>query len=449
MEPRTVTRRTLSALLALAVALAPFPSMAAGVGTLMPDARRTFVDNNGAVCPGCLLFFYLAGTTTKQIAYSDSAVSVALSNPTTLDSSGRVAAGGPFLVAGQSYKFVLAPSTDTDPPGSPIWTQDNISAVPPASTASDNDVTGTAGENLAVGDAAYLSDGSGGQTAGRWYKANATNTYSSTLANTLGFATAAITTGSSGAIRIGGRITGLAGLVAGTLYYVATSAGTLTSTPPTNARPLAVADSATTAVVTAWVQNLDATATVRGYVNLSAQAFAGVKTFNSAPVFGGAATYNPGSDATADATISGMLLGSVDTTQHNNSGTGETTLSSYSLPANVLSVNGKTVRVTFWGTFAANGHTKTLKVKFGATSYTLVSSGVNGGGWEASMTITRTGATAQKGVAKGVAAANRAQTVVSSPTETLSGAITILTTGQSGTGSNDVTQEGFFVEVLG
>src|SRR6266849_6201934 len=40
MEPRTVTRRTLSALLALAVALAPFPSMAAGVGTLMPDARR-------------------------------------------------------------------------------------------------------------------------------------------------------------------------------------------------------------------------------------------------------------------------------------------------------------------------------------------------------------------------------------------------------------------------
>ncbi len=89
--------------------------------------------NNGAPVAGGKLFTYIAGTTTKQSAYADNA-GTALSNPIILDSQGRPTTNGTtitpvFLQVGQSYKFVLAPSTDTDPPSSPIWTADNQSTT--------------------------------------------------------------------------------------------------------------------------------------------------------------------------------------------------------------------------------------------------------------------------------------------------------------------------------
>lgn len=71
------------------------------------------------------LFTYAAGTTNKLSTYTDSTGNTANANPIVLDSAGRTP-NGLWLTDGSSYKFVLAPANDTDPPTSPIWTEDNI-----------------------------------------------------------------------------------------------------------------------------------------------------------------------------------------------------------------------------------------------------------------------------------------------------------------------------------
>ena len=208
-------------------------------GTLSPSPWLQFEDENGDPYAGARLFTYAAGTTTKLATYTDSALSVAHANPATLDAAGRIAL---YLTAG-AYKFVLAPATDTDPPTSPYKTQDHIDAV--SATADNLDVTGTAGETLLVGEAVYLSAGDGGRTAGRWYKADADLTYSSSLASVVGVAAQTIVSGATGALRIQGRLTGLVGLTAGATYYVSATAGALTASAPTNRRLVGMAESAT------------------------------------------------------------------------------------------------------------------------------------------------------------------------------------------------------------
>jgi hypothetical protein len=92
----------------------------------MPFVAPQWFDNNGAVAASHQLFFYIAGTTTKQDTYSDQARTVANANPVVLDSSGRAT----IFLLDASYKVVLASPTDTDPPASPIWTRDNVSSIP-------------------------------------------------------------------------------------------------------------------------------------------------------------------------------------------------------------------------------------------------------------------------------------------------------------------------------
>lgn len=217
-------------------------------GTLAPSPWLQFVDANGNPYVGAKLFTYAAGTTTKLATYTDQALSVANTNPIILDSAGRAT----VYLSNASYKFILAPSTDSDPPVSPYKTQDTIAAVPLLTV--DLDVTGTAGEAIAAGEVVYLSDGSGGLIAGRWYKADADFAYASITATAVGMAPSAIASGASGAIRLAGRITGLGGLTAGATYFVSTSAGNLTSTAPSAgafARILGVADSVTSLVLSA------------------------------------------------------------------------------------------------------------------------------------------------------------------------------------------------------
>lgn len=95
---------------------------------IAPAPRQQFLDTSGDPYSGAKLFSYAAGTTTKQNTYTTSAGDVANSNPIVLDSSGRTPYGV-WLTAGQTYKFVLAPSNDIDPPASPIFTEDNISGT--------------------------------------------------------------------------------------------------------------------------------------------------------------------------------------------------------------------------------------------------------------------------------------------------------------------------------
>lgn len=89
---------------------------------LSPDPVQSFRDNNGNPLSGGKLFTYAAGTTTKQATYTDSTGTTQNANPVILNSRGEASV---WLASG-GYKFVLSPSTDSDPPTNPIWTQDNI-----------------------------------------------------------------------------------------------------------------------------------------------------------------------------------------------------------------------------------------------------------------------------------------------------------------------------------
>ena len=208
-------------------------------GTIAPSPVFTGLDSSGNPLSGGKLYTYVAGTTTAQTTFSDVGLTVANANPVVLDSAGRASV---FLTPGASYKFVLKTSADAT-----VWTADNILAVP-TSTAS-LEVTGTAGETLAANDIVYLADGTGGTTAGRWYKATASTTAASTLAKMLGAASAAIVSGQTGSIKIGGDVTGLSGLTAGSLYYVSATAGQITTAAPANARVFGVADTTTSLTI--------------------------------------------------------------------------------------------------------------------------------------------------------------------------------------------------------
>lgn len=92
---------------------------------------------------GGQLFFYVSGSSTKQNTYNSSSGSVANTNPLILDSAGRLQAEV-WLTTGVTYKAVLTTSGDTDPPASPIWSEDNIAGINDASLTLDQWVTGPA-----------------------------------------------------------------------------------------------------------------------------------------------------------------------------------------------------------------------------------------------------------------------------------------------------------------
>ncbi len=169
---------------------------------------------------------------------------------------------------------------------------------------------------------------------------------------------------------------------------------------------------------------------------------------------GGSAPLISVGTGTATATIDGTLKTGWDTTscgtaQVSNVGTGETDLCLYTMPANTLVTNGRGVQVTAYGSYAVNGNTKTVKAYFGATAINTIAGALSGGGWYITATVLRTGATAQVAGSNGIglngSALNSGPT---SPAETLSGAVIVKITGQSGTAGADVTLTGFAVQAL-
>lgn len=103
---------------------------------LWANRIEQFIDGDGNPYAGAQLFTYSGGSSTKRATYQDSASAVAHSNPIILDANGKVPAAI-WLTEGVTYKFVLAPSGDTDPPTSPIDQIDNISGINDTSVALD------------------------------------------------------------------------------------------------------------------------------------------------------------------------------------------------------------------------------------------------------------------------------------------------------------------------
>jgi hypothetical protein len=156
---------------------------------------------------------------------------------------------------------------------------------------------------------------------------------------------------------------------------------------------------------------------------------------------------------TATANVGGVL--NVNTTTQATTGTSEEVLATYTLPANTLSANGKLIRITAWGTFAANANSKTTRVRFGGLAGTIIS-GVtttsNNGNWRHVTEVVRTGAATQASsgvVTYGVTAgAGALAPTVGAPTQTLSGTVDIAVTGTSPTTIGDVSFSGLIVEAL-
>lgn len=92
--------------------------------------KPQFEISSGVPAIGNKLFFYVAGSVgTKQNTYTSSTGLVANTNPVILDALGMPTNCELWFTAGQTYKVVYAPSTDTDPPTSPIWTIDNLLGI--------------------------------------------------------------------------------------------------------------------------------------------------------------------------------------------------------------------------------------------------------------------------------------------------------------------------------
>lgn len=94
---------------------------------ISPFGNTQFFDTNGQPASGYQLFIYLSGTSTKAVTYTDINGVGQQQNPILLNTSGRPMQPI-YIDVSVIYKFVLASPTDTDPPTSPLYTVDGVSA---------------------------------------------------------------------------------------------------------------------------------------------------------------------------------------------------------------------------------------------------------------------------------------------------------------------------------
>lgn len=101
--------------------------------------KPAFFGADGLPLVGGQLFFYVAGSvSTKQDTYTNSGGGVANTNPLILNSLGQPSTEVWFSDTA-TYKVVLAPAGDTDPPSSPIWSIDGLTGINAGGVASTVD----------------------------------------------------------------------------------------------------------------------------------------------------------------------------------------------------------------------------------------------------------------------------------------------------------------------
>ena len=132
------------------------------------------------------------------------------------------------------------------------------------------------------------------------------------------------------------------------------------------------------------------------------------------------------------------------------SGTGETVLATYTIPAGVLASAWDGVRITGKVDTTSGASTKTYRLRFGGASGTIIATGntagatrVRLGGW-----VWRTGAATQEAFGETLDAAGSITSTSSSPTQTLANAIDIVLTGQTTTAAHTVKNPMLMVEFL-
>ena len=146
----------------------------------------------------------------------------------------------------------------------------------------------------------------------------------------------------------------------------------------------------------------DAAATARGLITTGTQILAGAKTFNGAVTLAGGFSQTGGAAATIQLG-SGAATGTLMTRQSTNStatptsGTGLTTLHTYTLKANSLAVNGQIAKIRGHGNInTSHAAAFTINSVFGGTSLAIASASTNlSGDFLIEVEIIRTGSAAE------------------------------------------------------
>lgn len=156
-------------------------------------------------------------------------------------------------------------------------------------------------------------------------------------------------------------------------------------------------------------------------------------------------------NATGQRVVNGVTSKEVSRNTGSASTTAVTTqedLMTYTIPANTLK-SGQTVKLTAWGTFAANANTKTPRLWFGANSVVDYAGAHNNVPWRLTSEIRITGTDAQE--YSSAAYVSAAVPVVRQGTMTNDDGSTIVVkmTGQNGTANaGDIVCQGFSVEIV-
>lgn len=131
-------------------------------------------------------------------------------------------------------------------------------------------------------------------------------------------------------------------------------------------------------------------------------------------------------------------------TSAGNAGTGEDTLASQAIAANVLATNGDSIAFRAFGSYNNNTNNKRIRVKYGST--TILDTGNQDSttsSWVITGTITRTGAASQLVEANWITSLSALTGAgVTTAGETLSGAVTLSITGEA-TDNDDIVFKGW------
>ena len=156
-----------------------------------------------------------------------------------------------------------------------------------------------------------------------------------------------------------------------------------------------------------------------------------------------------GDAATAKARVGGMI-GWDTTTFSSPADTVENDAIVISVDADVLSTDGKTLRITAFGTTSANTNDKTFKLYFGSS---IISNSLavafNDRAWRIEADVIRTGVGAQKSIGAWRATAQPDRVAYMAPSEDETGSIDVKITQENGTANaGDCVVEGMFIELL-
>lgn len=153
----------------------------------------------------------------------------------------------------------------------------------------------------------------------------------------------------------------------------------------------------------------------------------------------------------------GIIVAQSTTVVGNAADTNEATAWTYTVPANLLAVDGDHLRIFVRFNAAANANNKRFRIYFGGTGGTAVwdstSVGYNGSTFPVTVNITRLTATTQRASSSGSSATGGTAVNVSlssSPAQTLTGPVDITVTVQSPTtgAANDALFSDGYVEFL-